>query len=63
MAKFLVMVEGRLIVEAADKAGAKIIVAGILTAKQPWLSVSYNDPTSVAEAQVDVTDDLIVAQG
>ena len=59
MAKFLVSVEGKLVVDAGDKTDAKVIVAGILAAKQPWLSPAYGDPVKIAEASIDVTDALV----
>ena len=61
MPKFLVSVDGKLVVTADDKESAKTIVKGILAAKQPWLIVSYNEPVPIADADSAVTAEVVAS--
>lgn len=51
MSKYVVQVEGRLIVEAEDKDAAKEIVGGVLADQQSWLKVGYQPAEKMAEVQ------------
>ena len=55
MIKYIVAVEGKLLVEAPDKDAAKKAVEGSLAIKAPWLKASYGEPTPVtAIEEVDL---------
>lgn len=59
MSKFLVTVQGKLMIEAQDKDLAKEQAKGILAARQPWLSLAYGDPERIGET-TEVSSDTLV---
>lgn len=51
MNKFVVSVEGKILVSADDKDGAKTVAKGILARHAPWLDTSYSTATQIADEE------------